>query len=247
MHRRTLLKLGIFAAAGVLWPRRARAFGDASLFQPALAKHGGNWDLRRDGLRRLAWELTTRTSVEVLPSVKELALGDPALFESPMLYLSSDGPLPPLADAEVSNLRRYLTYGGFLLVESNQSGGGFDESFRRELSRVLPRSPLVRVPQAHVIYKSFYLLDHPSGRVLDFPYLEMAQLGHRAAVVYSRNDMAGAWSRDDRGDWELEVTPGGELQREQAIRTGINLCMYALCLDYKDDAVHMNAILKRRR
>ena len=98
-----------------------------------------------------------------------------------------------------------------------------------------------------MIYKTFYLLDHPSGRVLEAPFLEMAKVGKRAAVIYSKNDMAGAWSRDERGDWEFEVTPGGEGQREYAIRTGVNLVMYALCLDYKDDAVHLPYIMRRRR
>ena len=72
-------------------------------------------------------------------------------------------------------------------------------------------------------------------------------LGKRAAVVYSQNDLAGAWSRDESGDYDYEVSPGGEPQRELAIRLGINVCMYALCLDYKDDAVHLPLIMKKRR
>ena len=248
MRRRDLLKFGLLTSAATLLPRRARAFGDASLFQPAIAQHAGNWDLRTNGLRRLAWEVSSRTSVQVLPSVKPIALSDRALFNSPLLYLSSDGALPPLSDAEVANLRRYLTYGGFLIAESNApSDPAFDQSFRKQLARVLPQSELSRVPQEHVVYKTFYLLDHPSGRVLEAPYMEMAKVGKRAAVIYSRNDMAGAWSRDDRGDWEFECTPGGDSQREYAIRTGVNLCMYALCLDYKEDAVHLPFIMRRRR
>jgi len=72
-------------------------------------------------------------------------------------------------------------------------------------------------------------------------------LGGRLTAVYSRNDLGGAWSRDDRGDWEFEAVPGGEEQREMAFRIGINLAMYATCLDYKDDQVHLPFILKRRR
>jgi len=248
MRRRDFLQLGLLAGAGALWPSRASAFGEVSLFQPALAKHGGTWDSRTNGLRRLAWEVSSRTSVEVLPSVRAVSLADRDLFKSPFVYLGSEGALPPLTDAEVANLRRYLTYGGFLLAESNDpSRPDFDQSFRRELARVLPQSELAPVPQEHVVYKTFYLLDHPSGRLLESPTLEMAKVGKRAAVIYSRNDMAGAWSRDDRGDWEFDVTPGGEAQREYAIRTGVNLVMYALCLDYKDDAVHLKFIMSRRR
>jgi hypothetical protein len=248
MRRRDLLKAGLFTAAATLLPRTARAFGESELVQPGLVRHAGNWEARSSGLRRLAWEVSTRTSVQCLPSVKPLALTDPELFRTPLIYLSSDGALPAFTAAEVAGLRRYLTYGGLLIAESSEpSSPAFDASFRQELSRVLPQSELVRVPQEHVLYKSYYLLDHPSGRVLEAPYLEMARVGKRAAVIYSKNDMAGAWARDERGDWEYEVTPGGEGQRELAIRTGVNLFLYALCLDYKEDAVHLKFIMKRRR
>jgi hypothetical protein len=39
---------------------------------------------------------------------------------------------------------------------------------------------------------------------------------------------------------------GGATQREAAVRLGVNLVMYALCLDYKDDQVHAPFILRRR-
>ena len=65
--------------------------------------------------------------------------------------------------------------------------------------------------------------------------------------MYSQNDLAGAWNRSEAGDYEFDVSPGGEPQRELAVRLGINLCMYALCLDYKDDAVHLPLILNKRR
>lgn len=247
ISRRHLL-LGSAALAPLLGGR-ALAFGEKSRFIPAVARHGGRWDARLSGLRRIAWELQRRTSVEVVPDARPLPLSSPDLFEYPFLYLGSDGPLPPLSPAEVENLRRYLTFGGFLLADANDGseGSGFDSSFRRELERVLPSSPLQPLPAEHVVFKSFFLLDSAPGRLLNKPHLSAAQLGKRAAVIYSQNDLAGAWSRSELGDYEFDVTPGGEPQRELAIRVGLNLCMYALCLDYKDDAVHLPLILNKRR
>ena len=66
-------------------------------------------------------------------------------------------------------------------------------------------------------------------------------------VLYSGNDLIGAYAKDSLGAWEMEVTPGGDTQREKAIRLGVNLAMYALCLDYKEDQVHIPFIMKRRR
>lgn len=237
------------AALVPLLAGRASAFGEKSRFIPAVARHGGHWDARLSGLRRISWEVQRRTSVEVLPDARPFALSSPEIFEYPFLYLGGDGSFPPFSTAEVENLRRYLTFGGFLLADANDGsdGEGFDASFRREIARVLPRSPLTPVPSTHVVFKSFFLLESAPGRVLNKPQLEAANVGKRAAVMYSQNDLAGAWSRGELGDYEFDVTPGGEPQRELAVRLGINLCMYALCLDYKDDAVHLPLILNKRR
>ena len=247
LSRRTLL-LGSAALVPLL-SGRASAFGEKSRFIPAVARHGGRWDTRLSGLRRIAWELQRRTSVEVLPDARPFDLSSPELFDYPFLYLGGDGAFPPFSEAQVENLRRYLTFGGFLLADANDGsdGEGFDTSFRRELARVLPKNPLTPVPSSHVVFKSFFLLDSAPGRLLNKPQLLAANLGKRAAVMYSQNDLAGAWNRSEAGDYEFDVSPGGEPQRELAMRLGVNLCMYALCLDYKDDAVHLQLILNKRR
>ena len=40
--------------------------------------------------------------------------------------------------------------------------------------------------------------------------------------------------------------PLNDVRVRQAIRLGVNLAMYALCLDYKDDQVHAPFIMRRR-
>jgi hypothetical protein len=252
MSARRLTRRNLLLGTAALLPllgSRASAFGEKSRFIPAVARHGGRWDARLSGLRRISWELQRRTSVEVVPDARPFALSSPDIFEYPFLYLGGEGAFPAFSDAEVENLRRYLTFGGFLLADANDGsdGSGFDTSFRREMARVLPQSPLTAVPSTHVVYKSFFLLDSAPGRLLNKPQMLSANLGKRAAVIYSQNDLAGAWSRSEAGDYEFDVSPGGEPQRELAIRVGINLCMYALCLDYKDDAVHLPLILNKRR
>lgn len=242
--RRTLL-----AASTALTATRAFGFGDASRFVPAVAQHKGHWDVRNSGLRRLAWELQRRTSVEVVLEARPMKLDSPELFEHPFLYLGGEGELPALTDSEVENLRRYLTFGGFLFADANDGsdGNGFDASFRRELSRVLPNAQLGALPSTHVVFKTFFLLDAAPGRLLNKPELEAAMLGKRAAVIYSQNDVMGALARDESGGYLYDVSPGGDRQREYATRLALNIAMYALCLDYKDDAVHLPLIMKRRR
>ncbi len=248
MRRRDFLKLALAGATGAALPLAGRATSDASLLVLGHLQHGGRWNPRPTALRRLHWELAQRTSIETGADAVPVRLGAPGLHRSPMLYLSGDGVLPPFAEGERVALRRHLQYGGFLLVDSadGSDGSGFDLSVRGELAKLLPTSPLVRVAREHVVYKSFYLLDHQGGRLAVKPWLEAQVLDGRVAVLYSQNDLGGAWARGPLGDWDYACTPGGEAQRETAFRLGVNIAMYALCTDYKDDAVHLPFILRRR-
>jgi hypothetical protein len=237
-------------ALGVPWlllGRRAWAFGDTSKLVFGQIRHAGVFNPRPHALRRLSWELIERTSLEVVPQVELLSLSDREVFQHPFLYLAGEGGFAIPNEAEVRALRRFLTYGGFLLIDSADGSAAFDASVRQLMTHALPDAPLERIPSSHVLYKSFYLVDHQGGRQIVKPFLEGAAIGGRLAVVYSQNDLGGAWARDDRGEWEFDTSPGGELQRETAFRIGVNLAMYATCLDYKDDQVHLPFIMKRRR
>jgi hypothetical protein len=248
LPRRTFLRGAALAALAAALPRRAQGLAATAELQIGHIQHGGEWNPRPSALRRLAWELGRRTSIQPADAAATVRLDQPGLHRYPMLYLSGAGGLPPFSEPERAALRRHLQYGGFLLVDSadGSDGAGFDAAARAELAHVLPASPLAPLPREHVIYKSFYLLDRQGGRVLVKPWVEAQLLDGRAAVIYSQNDLGGAWARTELGDWEYPCTPGGEAQRETAFRQGVNLCMYALCTDYKDDAVHLPFILRRR-
>ena len=249
LTRRQFVAGAAAASALLSAPRRARAIGDHSLFRFARLALPGLPDPRPSALRRLAWELVRRTSIVTASDSAELRLADPNLFRFPFLVLSGDRAfaLPP--EAELARLRRHLTYGGFLLIDSaeGRAGGGFDESVRQLLAQLLPGELPARIADDHVLWKSFYVLPGAPGRILAAPYIEGVERDRRLAVVYSQNDLGGALARDGFGRWEHEVIPGGELQREAAFRLGVNVVMYALCLDYKTEQAHIDYILRTRR
>lgn len=248
LSRRAFLRSAAATAAALAVPRGARALGEPSKLVIGIVQHGGNWNPRPSALRRLGWELTRRTSIETANEPVPVRLDRPGLHRHPLLVLAGAGSSPPFTEAERAALRRHLQYGGFLLVDAadGSDGTGFDATVRRELAKVLPASPLGPVARDHVLNKSFYLLDRQGGRLLVKPWVEAQALDGRLAVVYSQNDLGGAWARSELGEWEFPCSPGGEAQRETAIRLGVNIAMYALCTDYKDDAVHLPFILRRR-
>jgi hypothetical protein len=247
--RRTLLGAAAATAGGLVLPRPARAIGDKAKLRFARLHLPDLPNPRPTALRRLAWEIERRTSLVALPDPVELRATDPELFRHPFLLLSGDRGFAPPPDNEVTRLRRYLTYGGFLLIDSaeGRASGRFDESVRKLLARALPGDLPTRVENDHVLWKSFYVLKQASGRILAAPYIEAVERDRRLAVVYSQNDLCGALARDGFGRWEHEVIPGGESQREQAFRFAVNVVMYAFCLDYKTEQAHIDFILRTRR
>jgi hypothetical protein len=228
----------------------ARAFGDDDKLTFAQVVHGGHWNTRPTAPRRLAWEIEKRTSILTVAEPVSVRLTDEAaLRRYPLLVLSGDGAFPLPSDDEIARLRRHLQEGGLLVVDNAEGrpGGAFDESARALIARLFPRQTLDKISPDHVLYKTFYLLRTPVGRLVAAPYLEGISYDGRLVVVYSQNDLQGAWARDGMGRWEHPVYPGGEAQREMAIRLGVNIAMYALCLDYKSDQVHVPFILRRRQ
>lgn len=247
-YKRAAVTLAAGLIVAAMAPGAASAIGEATFVDVRGVVVGpGDGEPRATARRRLAWEVRKRTSVPMRLEPTRARLDDPSIFETPLLYWSGDREVPPLSDAEIAGLRRFVEYGGFVIVDdASPDAPGFDASIRRELARAFPSSPLRPLSPTHTLYRSFYLLERPVGRVLGPDRVEAIERAGRAAVVYSRHDLGGAWARDNLGTWQHTVVPGGDDQREAAIRLGVNLVMYALCLDYKDDQVHAPFIMRRR-
>ncbi len=250
LSRRGLL--GALAATLAL-PRLARAIGPASKFRFGQLQLGAgtSWNPRPNALKRMAREIGKRSSVDVEDEPAIVLPTSETLHETPFLYLAGDRAMDLPSAAGIEALRRFLTFGGFLLIDSAEGAtdGAFDGSVRKLISAIFP-SPakgLELVPPDHVVFKSFYLLDKPSGRLAIAPALEGVFHDDRLVCAYVADDLGGAWARDDFGNYDFPCEPGGEKQRELAFRFGVNLVMYALCLDYKSDQVHVPFIMKRRR
>lgn len=244
-----LLAACVCLACGVASAQEAPA-AERNDFQFALLRYpGGQWNPRPNGLPRLAWEVRRRTSIAVELATAAVDADQEALFSYPFVVWQGDRDFPALSEQAIANLRHYLTSGGTLLVDVSDGnpGGAFDGSVRRELKRIFPDRELKRVPTEHVLYKAFYLVDRHGGRVPARPHLEGLNVEDRLAVIVSANDLAGAMARDEFGEWEYDVGAGGEASREMTFRLGVNLVMYTLCLDYKEDQVHIPFILQRRR
>lgn len=227
--------------------RRAAALGADAEVGIALLQHGVGFDARPTAVEQLMWEISKRTSIDVRERPALVTPEDPELFRWPLLVWIGTEEAPPLGDEALKRLHRYLRAGGTLFIDDASPGDGFDASVRRELRRLWPDQPLKPADRDHTLYRSFFLLEEPEGRVARAPVIETVDFDDRSLILYSRNDVFGAYGRDPLGGWMLPVEPGGNRQREMAFRLGVNLVMYATCTNYKRDQVHTTAILRRRR
>ena len=98
----------------------------------------------------------------------------------------------------------------------------------------------------NVVFRSFYLLKRAVGRIDGPPKLDAIVRAGNVQVIFSAHDLCGALARSDSGIQPVAVTPGGELQRERAVRMAVNIAMYVLCSNYKDDQVHAPFLMRRR-
>lgn len=228
---------------------RALAFGDSSLLDIAELDLGKGTLSRPNGWRRLLYELRQTTSVECRTAPVRLSPEDPELFEHPFAVLIGDGAFAEPSETAVEQLSRYLAYGGFLFVDdtTGRDDSPFDASVRALVQRLFPTRPLGRLPADHSIYRSFFLLRRPLGRIDRYGWLEGVTVGDLAPLVYCRNDLSGALDRGDDGRPAHAVVPGGESQRREAVKLGINLVMYSLTANYKKDQAHVRELMRQNR
>ena len=101
------------------------------------------------------------------------------MFNYPFLYLAGSYEFEPFSQEEIEILRRFLSYGGFLLIDDalGQQGYGFDKSVRREMQRIFPGNDFKRLPSGHAALRSYYLLRSIGGVRIINPNLEGINVG----------------------------------------------------------------------
>jgi hypothetical protein len=224
--------------------------------------------MSKAGLFGLGLELTARTAYEPADPVGVDVERDNLSFY-PLLYWPMAASEKDLSAAAVAKVDQFMREGGTILFDTRDapiaglaSGASPGEAVLRRLLAKLDIPPLAPAPADHVLTRTFYLLKEFPGRwsggqlwVEALPPVDPANPPSQpvaarggdgvSPIIMGGNDWAAAWARDERGNPLAAVTPGGEQQREMAIRFGINVVIYAMTGNYKTDQVHVPALLER--
>lgn len=219
----------------------------------------------RLGLAALSRALANRTA---------LTPGDPAgvdptrdeLAFYPLIYWPVVPSRPQPSAEAVARIADFMRQGGTIIFDTRDAltarpGGppSPEQQWLRLLLAGVDVPELEPVPRNHVVTKTFYLLDSIVGRTtVGQTWIEAlppetgdqtnrpARAGDSVSpIIITSNDLAGAWAADRNGEALYPLVPGGNRQRELALRGGINIVLYTLTGNYKADQVHVRDLLER--
>ena len=207
------------------------------------------------GLQGLSSILYRRSSVEpAAPHAVDLEVD--ALDVYPVLFLSLPDSPEPFSETAVARLNAYMRNGGALFIDTRRGGtigGGNSFDGLDTVLSGLDTPALTPVPQDHVLTRSYYLLQSFPGRYSNRNlWIEATGTGDKterrgdgvSRLFVGDADYMAAWAVDERGR-PIYSVDGGDDERETSIRFGVNLIIYILTGNYKEDQVHIPALLER--
>lgn len=198
----------------------AVTFGNAQ--EIALLKYsgGGDWYANPTSLPNLIKFSNQNINTKIKSKPGTVDPGSPDLFSYPFVHMTGHGNVV-FSDAEIINLRNYMTSGGFLHIDDNY---GMDEYIRREIKKIFPMNDLVEIPANHAIFQKPFVFpagipkihEHDGKRPQAFGIF----IDNRLVLLYTyETDLGDGWEDPDVHNDPQEV-------RLKALKMGANLLNY---------------------
>jgi hypothetical protein len=166
--------------------------------------------------------LVSRASTLKIQEERRLKLTDPELFETPFLFMNGHNDFV-FTDAEIANLRKYLSHGGFFFASGCCTNPNFPKAWRREFSRIFEAEKVKPIPYDHLIYRSFYKIDriHCLNENRDIQLEGLFYQGNLVAVM-CEDGLCCAFSANNTCNQGKGVSP------EDGQKITLNIAVYAL-------------------
>lgn len=181
---------------------------------------GGDYYANPTALPNLVKYCNANLGTSISKDVPYVEVGSPDLYLYPLVHMTGHGNVV-FSASEAENLRTYLLAGGFLHIDDNY---GMDEFIRVEIKKVFPDNQLVELPFDHPIFHQKYdftglpkIHEHDGKRPQAFGII----VDGRLVCLYTyETDLSDGWENP-------EVHSDSPEKREQALRMGANILMYA--------------------
>lgn len=198
------------------------------LFTKLRTRHGAlDWAATPNDVNNLLKSMKRMVDVNYAMEVKHLGQVNPDPQQNPILYRSGHYHFA-FTEKERAKLRRFMLDGGMLVLNTGLGSQPFYNSAVRELSIILPESPVQRLSSDHPIFHAYYDIDRvryrpgvtKTGYRGDEPWFDGVTLNCRTVAVISRWGMAVGWSDMENDAFQAYAST-------DAKRLGINLFAYA--------------------
>lgn len=239
---RALVSLLLVCAFGGVFGKQARA---EPIRRNSVGFFKGIDSERKRSLEQFVNELSRLSNLDFAPP-EEVSISE--IWKYALVVGSSSSSIPTWTQKEKQQIRDYLDRGGLLVFDDPLAvkDSQFSRSVRKEMKEILPGRDFKIISRENVLFRTFYLLQEVAGRRLTSPYIEGIELDGRWVALFNSNDLLGAVLKNVAGEFSLSVSPYGMMQRRLSSRLLLNFFMYSVTVDYKDDAIHLPHILKRR-
>ncbi|MEL6109326.1 MAG: DUF4159 domain-containing protein [Planctomycetota bacterium] len=115
-------------------------------------------------------------------------LASQEIYQFPLVIMTGEGEFS-LTEEERKNLRQFVEKGGFLLASAGCSSTEWNQSFRREMTKVFADAPLEPLSMEHLIFHTVYDISRLEAKNADIKPLEGIHLGGRLGVLYSQDGL----------------------------------------------------------
>jgi hypothetical protein len=188
----------------------------------ALVKYsgGGDWYANPTSLPNLIKYCNTNINTKIKPKPATVEPSSLDLFSYPFIHMTGHGNVV-LSNSDVSNLKNYLTSGGFLHIDDNY---GMDQYIRKEIKKLFPNTDLVEIPANHQIFQKPYIFANGLPKIHEHDGKRPQAFGifneNRLVLLYTFEcDLGDGWEDPEVNNDPIEV-------REKALKMGANILNY---------------------
>ncbi|MEE9404636.1 MAG: DUF4159 domain-containing protein [Algisphaera sp.] len=168
-------------------------------------------------------ELADETHVTTHPQLVGIESSSEELFDYPFAVMTGEGAFT-LTDAQLGNLRTYLTCGGFVIASAGCSSKDWNRSFQAAATQLFPDHELVTLDATHPIFHTVYDITqskYNSGGA-KLPELRALQLDGRVVMIWSPDGL-----NDTKNAGPNCCCCGGN-EVKSAKQLNVNILAYAL-------------------
>ncbi|RYJ41085.1 DUF4159 domain containing protein [Flavobacterium anhuiense] len=188
----------------------------------ALLKYsgGGDWYANPTSLPNLISFCNANINTRIKSKPSTVEPSNPDLFSYPFVHMTGHGNVV-FSDSDVTNLRNYLTAGGFLHIDDNY---GMDQFIRKEIKKIFPNNNLVEIPANHPIFQKPFTFPNGLPKIHEHDGTRPQAFGifieNKLVLLYTYEcDLGDGWE-----DPEVHNDPANV--RDKALKMGANIINY---------------------